>query len=560
MRVTSGGDRATPSVSAQRPTARPSAAFQAGLLILAFLLGFVVCQGDWHRPLTAWVASFVQRPAFTVTALLHRSELPSLGIDLSFRNYQSLLEVRSHAVAQGSHSVQDLDYVPATVRLVGDASSVLMRFPAGSVERLAGDRWPFEVLVEDGDLFGMRHLRLTPADEFVLMTWGYLETLRQSGLLSVRYEPVRVVLNGTPKGLYVVEEVPTIDSLEMWGRATDVIVSYDQSAYWEARTRLRDALPGGGFQYARITTLCPSTPAGTDEELTGADHQSMAICDRASADLQALQTGDRAPSELLDAEKVGEFLALTTLWRGTAQLDWRAVHWVYDPVAARFELIGTASMFTPIAPLPSTYTDDPLIQVAYVRALERFSNPDFLAELRTSLQADLEAMQLALGTDLGYFELPWAVLESNQDVMRRQITPSQPLFASIGADQATLTLNLVNTQPFPIEILDLDIGESFLLPVSRSWVDPASQDGLVNAGVADASDSVVLHAARAEGPYVVLLRVPSESLPTDIGWAQQTPGAIQVITRVVGRPAQRIAVTVYPDDPTVFPSSGETLP
>jgi hypothetical protein len=526
VRVTKGDtreDRPAPPLS---PLRSPSGVLQVGLLVLAFVAGFVIHQQGWHRPLAAFAISLVRRPAFTTTALLHRSDLPSLRVDMRFRDYQRLLDKRSQALHLGVNVVSGQDYVPASMS-DGDVDvAVQVRLLEGPAEGLRGETWPFQVVVQnDGTLFDLRRFTLVPADGTVLAAWGYLETLRRADLLSSRYRLVHLIWNGSPKGVYVVEEQPTAESLSDRGRAGSAVVHFDQSVYWDAYAQLGDALPGSGFQYVQIVTDCVS---------------ALPVCDDAVRHLQALQAGARVPSDALDVDQVGAFLALTTLWRGTSELDWRAVRLAYDPATTRFELIGAGGVLSSVAPLPDRFTDDPLVQMAYARALIEFSHPDYLARLQADLGDEMESLQRALGAEMGYLELPWAALETHQAVMRHQIAPSHPLFARVeasGAADDALVLRLSNVQPFPVEVVGVDIGENVFLNLDPAWVAESDRAVLV-----DVPDAVVLRAAVASATRDIHLRVPPEALPKGREWDWQNPGEIRIVTRLFGLTNQNIVV------------------
>jgi len=496
----------------------PSGVLQAALLALAFVTGFVIHQQGWHRPLV----SFIQRPAFAATALLRRSDLPTLYVDMQFEDYRRLLDKHEQAMRLGVNIVSDQDYVPADVRYDDTGAAVEMRLLQGPVD----GEWPFDVVLQDdGTLLDLHHFTLAPAGPNVLSTWGYLETLRRAGLLSARYHILELVFNGSSKGVYVLEEQLASEPPD-GERPGLSVVHFDHSAYWDAYAQLGDALPGSGFQYARIVANC--------------DPASL-LCDDIVPSLQTLESGERAPSDVMDTDRVGAFLALTTLWRGTPELDWRTTYLGYDPATMRFEPVGASGGLSPIAPLPGYFTGDPLIQIAHARALIEFSRPDYLAQLRSDLENDMNGLQRALGAEMGYLELPWAALETHQAIMRRQLTPAHTLFARIEADEAdtALVLHISNTQPFPIEIVGLDIGENVFLDVNPGWVIESDRALLV-----DTPDGVVLRAAIESAPRNARLRVPPESLPRGHEWDWQNPGEIHIVTRLFGVAEHDIVVTV----------------
>jgi hypothetical protein len=556
VRVTRGDALPASRPDTIRPHSRSATVLQVGLLILAFALGFIVHQQDWHRPLVDFVSSLAQHPTFTIMALFRRSDLPTLRVDLQFEDYQLLIDKRAQAQRLGANITSDQDYVPAAIDHAGTTVDVQMRLSEGAASELNGETWPFEVTVQgSGTVLDLRRFILTPADTKVLSTWGYLETLRRADLLSPRYHLVRLLVNGTSKGIYAMEEYPSFELLAAQEQQGDAIAYFETNAYWEATTHLGGSPSGSGFQYAQSSIECAPLPAhpDNDQDMTDAAIPSQG-CIEAFQTFRALQEGEISPSDALDVDRMSSFLALTALWWGTSELDWRTLRLAYAPTTNRFQPVGRGIHPKPITPLPSRFTDDPEIQTAYARALSQFSLPHYLDRLQIDLKDEMESLQLALGTEMGHLELPWAGLEAYQASMRRQINPSRTLFATIESDDTALVLRLSNTQPFPVEIIGLDIGETAFLPVSSTWVAEADRELLV-----ENPDAVILRATVTSMPRAVHLRVPLESLPLGQEWERQSPGTIRVVTRLLGLADQSIIVVATSDVPTVYLGVEESL-
>jgi hypothetical protein len=513
-----------PSATRARP--RFPLVVQTGLLLLAVALGFFIHQQGWHRPVEGFLRLLGRDPASAVTALLRPSTLPTLTVDMRFQDYQRLVGQRDRALRQTANVATDQEYVPATLGCSGASVSVQMRLPSGPAGLFAGDAWPFELVLE-GDLSALgltsHHLTLTPADTTTLSTWGRLETSRRAGGLTPRYLLVRLRLNGSDRGLYALEETPDTAWLAAQGRGGEVLVAYDTTAYWQARAELGDVLSGSGFQYARPVALWPLSP-----DLTA---------DAAVRTLEALQAGERAPSEVLEVERMADLLAITALWRGAPELDWLTLRLACDPVSARCAPIAAGTAFTPTASLPEFLTDDPVLQVATVRALARFSDPGYLAQLRADLEPDVESLRLALGVWNSDPDAPWSVLEAHQERIRRLLAPSAPLIAAVESGSTGLTLYLGNPLPFPVEVLSLDLGENSLLPVAPEWV--AADD---RAWLVEASDHVVVRALRNGTLRPVRLRVPATALPAHWQPLDEPPLEVRVLARLFGLEEPTVAV------------------
>ncbi|MBN1177703.1 MAG: CotH kinase family protein [Anaerolineae bacterium] len=494
---------------------------QVGLLLLACALGFVVAWQGWHRPLVDAFSHWLDDPAFAAQALFRRADLLTLSVDLDFEDYQTLLDRRERVLRLGVNVGDAADAVPAVVHAADAATQVLLRFPQGPADALAGQAWPLEAAVQDdGALFGLRHVSLTPADDALLSTWGYLTSLRQAGLLAPRCEVVHLTVNGADWGPYAMEERPTADLLRAQGRDGSVVVTFDQRAYWEALALGAGAPPGGGFQYAQVA--CASDDPLLDN-----------TCAAAARLLRQVQDGDVAPSAAFDVERLADYLALTALWRGTPAPDWRALSFAYDPATARLEPVASGAAFASAAPLPSYLTADPALQAAVVRALAAAGRPEALADVRAALEADVERLRLMLGAGA----LPWSDLEARQAAIRRQLAPLHPLLATVAAENGALVLHLRNPQPFLVEAVGLDVGESAFLRVDPAWVDAA--DG---AALADVPGALVLRAADGARAPSVCLRVPTTALRVG---ADQAADEVRVTVRLYGLDAQHVVVATW---------------
>lgn len=528
MRITKKNGPAREGAGPARSTARTPLLLQAGLLVLAFLLGVLVSYGEWYRPVTNFLTLFLRRPTLAVDSFLHRSELEGLALDVAFTDYQQLLDRRERALRLGAHLQDEQEGVPATIHHTGrpvDVSLRLLEAPASSFESTA---WPFEVTVEgDERLLGLRRFTLIPASEDSLLTWGYLETLRRAGLPAPHLSFVRLSVNGTRRGVYVLQEQPTPGMLADQERPNSVAVTFDSSVYWQAYTRLGEALPGGGFQYARGVPVL----ADGEEAVSSTHAEGLAL-------LEALREGRVPPSQAFDEQQVATFVAVTALWYGAPELDWRALAFAYDPATMRLEPIGMARPSGPATPLPAALIADAALQREVAGAMVHWSRPTALAELRAGLEPDLESLRLALSSELGDLPSPWPLVESHQARMRRMLDPAFPLVAEIESNGEGLLLRLRNVTPFPLQIIGLDVGEEIVLPVEPGWVVESDRTLLVEDP--EEGQGVILPALEGALPAVIQVQVPLEAL----GVQGEAGEGIFITTRVWGlEGVQRVPVT-----------------
>ena len=505
---------------ADSPT-RPRQLLGAGLLLLAFCLGFLVAWQGWHQAVIDGLTRFARQPGAAVAALIRPPDLPTLTVDLAFRDYDRLLASRAQALRLGVHVPTGEEPVPATIRHAGSTVEVGLRLPPGPAQLFEGEAWPLAVIVpDDGALFGLRRFLLRPADEDALLTLGYLEALRQHDHLVPRAQVVRLVLNGRDHGRYLLLEQPAAELLLAHNRQGSVLVTFDPGAYWAAAARLGDALPGSGFQYAQVAPV----PMADAPDAILSPETSVAL-----DLLQALADGTVAPADALDVERTASLLATTALWRGAPALDWRGLTFAYDPADGRLEPVVPVGPGAPLAPLPDLVLDDPTLQMVLIRTLETLGQPGALSQLQADMMPQMEAFQMALDTTVS----PWESVADHQTVIRRRIAPSPILFATLYPAQSGLTVRLDNIQPFPVAIVGLDLGEYLFLRIDPDWViDPAE------APLVGSSSSVVMRAAVDSMPRTVHLQVPPEALPT----GAPPGGQVEVVARFLGLEAQHVVV------------------
>jgi hypothetical protein len=261
----------------------------------------------------------------------------------------------------------------------------------------------------------------------------------------------------------------------------------------------------------------------------------------ATSRLRDLQTGARKPSDVLDVEQMGTLLALTTLWQGSPLGDWTRLMFYLDASTDRLRPAAPANLISAsdnnLLNWPSCF-DDPLVQAAYSRAVERISRPEYLDQLRTAL-GDFEPVQLAFSMQDGTLraELTWDELAVRQKRMARWLEPTQTVLASWRDSvppttslmpSSTLSVSLSNLQRVPVEVLGFDVGKSTFLPIDPAWIQAGSD--LIVSG---SKGSVVLRAAGEGRLRSLQLNVPYIAVFAAARARDETV-EMQVVTRVWG--------------------------
>lgn len=467
-------------------------------LILALVAGvFLGDRGLTQALQAAWQDSIPRLRAATTNG---EAALPTLVVDMPFNAFNNILAQREEALQTGVFIASANDFQSATIRLNGTSVPVRLRLRQGPAVHLGDDdKWNFDVRTRDNQtLFDMQRFYLMdPADNNWLNEWAFSRTLRREGLLAARYRFVRLVFNGDDRGIYALQEGFGPELIASQGRTEGVIVEFDANRLWEsvayfegdAEAALADPvtnLTASDFQYFEVDTFRDADIA--DDELLSAQK------DTAIGLLRGLQSGELAASDVFDVDKYGRFLALTDLWGATNGTSLVNLRYYYNPQSGRLEPIGfNADALGSEARLSLTATyHDPALQAAYARAAQRYSQPEYLDELREELGPTLTSLQQTLAPEVD-LTLPWDTLAQRQEEMRRSLNPIQPIFAYLGppsmAMSATIQIDVANVLNLPVEIMGFDIGGATFLEVDREWLQGEPADLLV-----EDPDKVVLRA------------------------------------------------------------------
>jgi hypothetical protein len=506
----------------------------------------------------ALAKSVLDEPTFTFDALLH-AELPTLYIDLGFEALRKIETKREEAVELGLLFSSNADFVPGEIRYENKVVRVDMRLKGDLMDHLDADKWSYRIHVKGDDhLFGMRRFSIqNPATRKYLREWGWLENLRREGVLAPRYQFVNVFINGTSKGIYALEEHFSEELIESQGRREGVIVTFDESDYWQRYGQLMLPLSSEDFitnfsDYRNsIIDTRRSSRVDKDPLLSKERNEAVGL-------LRAFQDGTLSSSEVFDISLMARFLAVSELWQTYHALYWNNVNFYYNPLTAKLEPIGfdgtsdpynTSVLYSAYEPWLMRVLEDPAMAEAYIRELDRISRPDYLDQLSLDLDEPLKRLQMALYVEFPdiYSNFNWGVLKSRQEYVRRLLDVHKMVFAFEG-DQVPgfedkIIVNVRNILSIPVEIIGFQIGDE-TLPADLALVNSSGR-----VYTRQERSTVIIGGFNTESAELMKtteFRIPIKSRASSFP-NEQLP-EIKVLTRILGGSTiQTNTVMKYPD-------------
>ncbi len=540
MKITGQDTTSLSSPAASRQLQRTSRRWGVTRTVLA--LGFIIlvlALGLWGQAQSGTVdsgamgdRSLISDLVLQLDSVLQRSKQPTLYLNVEFKDAQRLRADRQGIELTGVHVPTPNDVVTATVRLGDDTIPVQIRLPAGEYPGAQASQWAFEITTQDKrGVLGWQHLLLyDAASHQALSQWGLSESLRREGILAAPVQAVSVELNGDALGLYGAWAAPGPDL------SAASLVHFDPALYWQDLQRQRGSGPAP--LSVRLSDCRVATVAVLNVPVTGASASDQAVLQP----LRDLQLGQRTPSDVVDVERMGTLLALGTLWQGAPISDWTHLAFRLNPTTGRLEPVGLANLIAVPGDgelrWPACF-DDPSLQSAYIRAMERVSRPEYLQQLQTALGNSFQQMQLAW--DAG--DLTWDELAARQKRMARWLEPTQTVLATWVMPQAapkpdtTLQVSLSNLQHVPVEVLGFDVGKSTFLPLDPAWIkDSADITVTTTTGalVLRAADDGRLRTLRLNVPYNLVFTAGRAA-------SRDEPVEMRVVTRLWGLTRQQSA-------------------
>jgi len=132
------------------------------------------------------------------------------SIDLNFKDLQKLNYIRHTAITRGKiiESDKNLD-VEANLTIQGEKYKIELS-PTGQNLDMIGDpnKYAYKVTVKDGDrIYGMKEFKLIPPkSRHHIVEWIAHKIEKLEGLVVLRYDFIKLTINGVSKGIYAIEE------------------------------------------------------------------------------------------------------------------------------------------------------------------------------------------------------------------------------------------------------------------------------------------------------------------------------------------------------------------
>ncbi len=441
-----------------------------GALGVAFWAGGKLVQADIFNPesLSETSAEIGRRWYNQGTSLL-LAHPEHIAIDIKHADFQWIAYKRETALNLGRLIASDADYVPAKLTASGKTYSIKLRLKGDLTDHLAGDKWSFRIHVKDDEtIFGMNAFSIQdPGTRNHLAEWFYHQALKREDVLSLRYDFVRVSINGKDLGIFALEEHFDKRLIEHNSRREGPILRFSESALWDSVYKVDD-----------FPALAPATYASFEATPIDAFKTAALTSDsvlyrgflHGVTLLESFRNRTLPAHRVFDVDKMATFMALSELIGAKHAAVWRNARFYYNPITARIEPIGYDGLAgMKLEQLWATgerhnYYDDPdaiqmiaiqdtVFLTAYLRALARVSRPEYLDSLYRETSEGFTRNERILHLDYPGYEFPYDQLEHNRQLIEFALHPREGLRAHrIEGDARQINIEIGTTHFIPVQV------------------------------------------------------------------------------------------------------------
>ncbi len=295
--------------------------------------GYVALHQDGKNKAKQLLSDLASAPKRLVSA---NTDIPLLKIDIKYQDWLKLSEDRENALKNGAiaekrHQVSALIYhqqqkYNASVRLQGDL-----------IDHIAGaQRWSlrFEIKKKKA-LFSTRRFALLSSSVRTHQgpsLFSKSMEVAEFDIISQKYKPVKVVVNGVDWGVMLFEEAFGQDLLATNNRTEGLIVRFDMADQSKDQQ--------GNIKRTLSARVLQNKKVMENDSLRAQRSIALSL-------LNEFIDGQRSASEVFDHRRLGQYLATVDLWSAWHALTWNNWRWYYNPHTAKLEPIQSDVAISP---------------------------------------------------------------------------------------------------------------------------------------------------------------------------------------------------------------------
>ncbi|MFQ5825611.1 MAG: CotH kinase family protein, partial [bacterium] len=418
-----------------------------------------------------------------------------ITIDMKYKHYQKLAYQREIALANGKLIPSSDEYVPATIRYRDRSIKVKLRLKGRLSDHWQDEnKWSFKVKVKgDNTILGMKTFSLQhPRTRKYFNEVIFFKLLEFSGLISLRYDFVEVILNGKSLGIYAMQEHFEKRLIEHNNYREGPIVKLSDFYFLsnirpelDSREYVRNVLRDS---YSLSPLVAFNLKQVEQNDILRKNYITAINL------FESFRQGKLMTSQVFNVKKLAKLFAIKDLcgsWEHHS-IQITNIRFYYNPITSLLEPIGQDNTFIEdlikeglVGSLGTRYLTagngelnwfisffhDKLFYSEYIKALAEVSERSFLDKFFNENKDEIREKlnKLHRGFPLYIFD-KMPILYKNQEYIKRILNPPQGVQANFNRydpNNNSIIVEVANIQSMPLEILNISYKDSILFQLNE---------------------------------------------------------------------------------------------
>jgi hypothetical protein len=458
-------------------------AYQFTPVIALLLIGLVYYLGV-RSERTGFVAEVLDPSLKRITQPVlnaFRGKPPSVDrllLNLSAEATDSLLAVRDSALNNGWLHAETNPLFPVQIAFGEYEITGLLNLDDGSAERLAADRWPFELRISNGDtLFNMQSFDMEPVNGMDAVRSSLMQAARkQVGDPYFEHRLVELRANNSDLDLYALHGRVDSITLTRWARGRGPVLRFDDillaGARSESSARTFPAVPPLQADWLAAPIIASRQVIILNDPVTARRYE------KAVRQMEALRAGLATPSDVFDLPALARAFALADILGGQDVMEWYDLRFLADSISEKIIVIPQrGSSGIPIPSILALRSDaafdlksdrsdfkrmlfsDLELYREYISYLDSFSAEGWLENLMERIKGPFERNEKIISAEFPNETFDRTVLEHNRTIIRQTLRPKDLVLAYTQSRQGgQRRLAIANVHSLPVEAVAIITG------------------------------------------------------------------------------------------------------
>lgn len=400
----------------------------------------------------------------------HLPSVDLLHVDIKKKSFDKLIKARENALKKKYITQEEKFPIKGILNYKGNEYLANLRFKGDLTDHLSSNLWSFRIKLKDSKVIkGMNEFSIQrPEARNNLGEFVFLKAIESQGLLSHKYELIRVALNGKASALYALEEHFGTEMIERQERREGPIFKYDESLWWKSRysfekLNLNYVLPGAGDFYSLDIDIFSRKKFEKNPKLKKLVNIGANL-------LEGFNSNELSASEVFDIDAMAKYLALVDIFGAVHGVSTNQLRFYLNPITAKLEIVpydanAVVKIIKPIGTITredyiswkggihSLFVDklfkDLQMRKRYYSYLRKFSNKTFFKKLKEEIIKSTQKERLLILSENNSRDFNWRIVDYNLSIIDKYLYPERTLKVYLDSNE----LELANLHATPVKIL-----------------------------------------------------------------------------------------------------------